>query len=320
MPVEVAPMRILLATDASRSADRARDLVASLPWPAGSIIRVVAAMQRSAPILKPPLAAAFAIQRDPADARLAHTLDTALDAATRLIGRPDLRVERYLLVGRPGSAIIDEARQFAPDLIVVGSRGHGRFESMLLGSVSAEVVDHAPCPVLVVRDSTIDGILLADDGSKSASTARQLLLAWPIFHDVPVTVLSVAETELPTGSGFAPGITEPVIEAWTESAEEARRRSAELARQGAEAITRAGGTAWPLVGEGDPAHAIVEEARRREVGLIIAGTRGHTGIRRLLLGSVARNVLLHAPCSVLIVREKTVVHHEQPAEAVASRT
>ena len=36
------------------------------------------------------------------------------------------------------------------------------------------------------------------------------------------------------------------------------------------------------------------------------GTRGNTGIKRLLLGSVARNVLLHAPCSVLIVRESVV--------------
>jgi hypothetical protein len=38
-------------------------------------------------------------------------------------------------------------------------------------------------------------------------------------------------------------------------------------------------------------------------GIIVVGTRGQTGLRRLVLGSVARNVLLHAPCSVLVVRE-----------------
>ena len=41
----------------------------------------------------------------------------------------------------------------------------------------------------------------------------------------------------------------------------------------------------------------------RGVDTIVMGTRGHTGLARLILGSVARNVLLHAPCSVLIVRE-----------------
>ena len=46
--------------------------------------------------------------------------------------------------------------------------------------------------------------------------------------------------------------------------------------------------------------------KANRTGLLVLGTRGNTGLRRLLLGSVARNVLLHAPCSVLIVRETVV--------------
>ena len=46
--------------------------------------------------------------------------------------------------------------------------------------------------------------------------------------------------------------------------------------------------------------------KANRTGLLVLGTRGNTGIKRLLLGSVARNVLLHAPCSVLIVRETVV--------------
>ena len=45
-------------------------------------------------------------------------------------------------------------------------------------------------------------------------------------------------------------------------------------------------------------------ATERSIGTIVIGTRGHTGLARLFLGSVARNVLLHAPCSVLVVREQ----------------
>ncbi|WP_457948769.1 universal stress protein [Pseudarthrobacter sp. alpha12b] len=49
----------------------------------------------------------------------------------------------------PASAILDAAKD--ADLIVVGSRGHGGFPGLHLGSVSTQVVNHAQCPVLVVR-------------------------------------------------------------------------------------------------------------------------------------------------------------------------
>jgi nucleotide-binding universal stress UspA family protein len=64
----------------------------------------------------------------------------------------------------------------------------------------------------------------------------------------------------------------------------------------------AGLDAEPEIRVGDPAHEIIAVARARQAGVIIVGTRGQTGLRRLLLGSVARNVLLHAPCSVMVVR------------------
>ena len=56
-------------------------------------------------------------------------------------------------------------------------------------------------------------------------------------------------------------------------------------------------------GSGDPAHEIIEAARDVGCSLIVMGSRGLTGLDRLLTGSVARNVLLHSPTSVLIVRE-----------------
>lgn len=49
----------------------------------------------------------------------------------------------------PASAIVDAAKD--ADLVVVGSRGHGGFPGLHLGSVSTQVINHAPCPVLVVR-------------------------------------------------------------------------------------------------------------------------------------------------------------------------
>jgi nucleotide-binding universal stress UspA family protein len=59
------------------------------------------------------------------------------------------RVHRHVIEGHPARALLDAATD--ADLLVVGSRGHGGFNGMLLGSVSQHVIAHAPCPVVVVR-------------------------------------------------------------------------------------------------------------------------------------------------------------------------
>jgi len=63
--------------------------------------------------------------------------------------RPTLEVERKVVYGHPAQALIKESK--AADLLVVGHRGHGGFTGMLLGSVSTHSVQHAFCPVTVVR-------------------------------------------------------------------------------------------------------------------------------------------------------------------------
>ncbi len=84
-------------------------------------------------------------------------LQQSLRAAAVPLNAPGRLVETRVVRGRPASALLAEANAMQPDLIVVGSRGHGPLATVLLGSVSAEVVDHAPCPVLVARRSSVHG-------------------------------------------------------------------------------------------------------------------------------------------------------------------
>lgn len=65
---------------------------------------------------------------------------------------PDVQVEQRLRQGRPAKVLADASRGAA--LVVVGSRGHGGFASLLLGSTSRSLLHHAQCPVLVVRPGT----------------------------------------------------------------------------------------------------------------------------------------------------------------------
>jgi nucleotide-binding universal stress UspA family protein len=60
-------------------------------------------------------------------------------------------VERMMVVGRPPTQIIEQAQALAADLIVMGTRGIGKVQELILGSVSHKVVGHAHCPVLTVQ-------------------------------------------------------------------------------------------------------------------------------------------------------------------------
>lgn len=298
-------MRILLAVDGSGSADQARDLVAALPLREGGRVRIVSVAPTRAELLGVPWTIAAWPDADELEDDVLRIHRDALEAAERTIrsARSDLDIQPVLIRGRAGSVIVDQAREMQADLIVVGQRGHGRWESMLLGSVSSEVVDHAPCPVLVARDERLGPVVLADDGSPHSRTAERVLTEWPLFSGRPVTVVTVAEDGFPYAAAVEPLLYADAMTGYSDAFEVERRTTKEACEAAAERLREAGVDATAQVREGDPALEIIACARERQAGLIVVGTRGQTGLRRLILGSVARNVLLHAPCSVLVVRE-----------------
>jgi nucleotide-binding universal stress UspA family protein len=295
-------MRLLLAVDGSVSSDRATAFVAGLPLPAESLVRIVAVQQPYADAL----ALSWASIGDASapsyeeDQEARHLREAIERSETSL---RHLKVEGFLLHGRPATAIVDEATTMAADVVVLGSRGHGTIATMLLGSTAAEVVDHAPCPVLIARAPAMGRIVFADDGSASAKEAEELFTKWPVFAGHDVEVVTVAEVAVPVAAGFTPGLYDQVLESYTESVDEARREVIEESQTAAHRLAAAGFRTTAVALEGDPASELVHYAGEHDTGTIVMGTRGHTGLARLVLGSVARNVLMHAPCSVLIVRE-----------------
>jgi nucleotide-binding universal stress UspA family protein len=296
-------MRILYATDGSGPANVALELIRGIGWPEGTIIRVVTTMPMGIESygLSWATATADTIQHGGDEVRKHY--EDIVDHAVRELAQPGVVVERLLLHGRPASAIVDEAREWQADLVVVGHRGRGTIGSMVLGSVSAEVVDHAPCPVLVVRRATVQSIVFATDGSPSARHAEELLARWPLFGDAPIRVVAVAPTTAPWAFGMAMDVAADAIDAYAADIEEARRARRPVADDAATRLREAGRLARSEVLDGEPAAAIVATLEAYGDDVVVLGSRGHTGLARLLLGSVARNVLIHAPSSVLIVRE-----------------
>jgi nucleotide-binding universal stress UspA family protein len=84
----------------------------------------------------------------------ADAAETALAATLRdtIPETGAVEVERRVVQGRPAAVLVEEAR--GADLLVVGSRGHGGFAGLLLGSVSQQCAHHATCPVVIVHRQT----------------------------------------------------------------------------------------------------------------------------------------------------------------------
>jgi nucleotide-binding universal stress UspA family protein len=292
------PMRVLLATDGSERAGTAVDLVGAMAWPPGSTVKVVTVVP---------------------DAEFDHEgneiLDTALARLASAMARAangQLTTTSALLYGRPATRIVHEGEQAQADVIVVGSRGHGTLASMVLGSVAAEVVDRAGRPVLVARRPTLDGVLLAHDGSPCADDAEGLVAEWPIFAALPIDVLVVADMHggwhLPSTSALYASTAHEYFA----GARQVLLEASELADEVADRLHDAGRRASSLMVDGEVAAQIVATAQARGRDLVVVGTHGLTGLPRLMLGSVARNVLLHAPMSVLVACPP---NREDPPEA-----
>jgi general stress protein 26/nucleotide-binding universal stress UspA family protein len=143
-------------------------------------------------------------------------------------------------------------------------------------------------------------ILLAVDDSRYSSEAVREVIerTWP--PDTIVRVLSAVED-----------IPPPTADLWYDASgsldranQELEERFEQLSARVAESLADAGLKAEPVVRHGDPRSVIVEEAGEWNADLIVVGSHGYTGLKRLLLGSVAQSVVGHAPCSVEVVRIK----------------
>lgn len=202
-------------------------------------------------------------------------------------------IKTRLEEGNAFETIIDVAEEGRFDLIIMGRRGKTRLEKVLMGSVTAKVIGHSQRDILIVpRDTSLGrNILLATDGSKYSRGAAERAIAIAKSYNCNLRVVSAVDI----GNGFeAEGLS---VE--NELLEKARKVVNEVKKMG----EAQGVSVETQIKEGEIYDVITILAKEYNSSIIIMGSHGRTGIRRLLMGSVVERVIGYAPCPVLVIKK-----------------
>jgi nucleotide-binding universal stress UspA family protein len=197
-------------------------------------------------------------------------------------------------------AIVDEAVKNKSDMIVMGRRGRTGLKRLMMGSVTARVIGHAPGNVLVVpKDAQLEfkNIVVATDGSKYAAAAASQAIGLAKRNGAGLTVVSVVPSELLTPTDIEFTITQR-----EHIAKQEMQEAEKNAKAVKEAAQKEGVAVKAFILSGKPSEAIVQTAQEKNADLIVLGSHGRTGVERFLMGSVAERVIVLAACPVLVVK------------------
>jgi nucleotide-binding universal stress UspA family protein len=290
-----AEFRILAGVDGSAHARAALATVIQGPWPDGARVRAIVARQTRGPHQRSILLSAL-------DARA----DDAADRAKLALAHRWPDAEAIVVDMPPVEGILSEAKKFSADVIVVGWRGYGSARGLLMGSVSRGVVRGAKGAVLVVRrrpHERIRRIVLAFDASPNAGRAVDLVARLSAGHNGHVTLVQAVQLVVPTSRGPAVRGIRTSIDQELKRINAERSRTAERALQrAAQELNRNGWRTDIQLRTGEPLRELIQTVNKSRAGLLVVGARGTSGVRRLLLGSVAEGVLSRSPVPVLVAR------------------
>jgi nucleotide-binding universal stress UspA family protein len=183
----------------------------------------------------------------------------------------------------PYQDIVRQASENHVDMIIVGRHGRTGLVRLMMGSVTAKVIGHAPCNVLVVSPTArieFKKILVATDGSRFGEAAIREAIGIAKRCNSFLVAVSVASLD-------------------------AERKAAEgIVKNAVELAVKEGIKAEGITIVGKPYEAIVDTAKLKHADLIVVGSHGRRGFERLLMGSVTERVIGHTEAGVLVVKTR----------------
>lgn len=224
--------------------------------------------------------------------------------------------ELSLDVGTVYKKIIDTAQAAEAEVIVLGGSHESEFKQRLLGGTATKVIGYSDRDVLVVpmgATAGLDRILAATDGSAHGKNAVNKALALAEKSGAKLDILRVIDETngLPAIEAFPGGwplldtresVSGAQAPRFRDFMEQRVREVTERLQEDCDLASHAGVNAEILVSTGRPWEVLADKTKDVERGLMLMGSHGRTGLKRLLMGSVTQRVIEHARCPVLVTR------------------
>ena len=233
-----------------------------------------------------------------------------LDRLAAMHNKAPLRdISVNVVEGTPAPCILEEARTWQADLIVMSTHGHGPLDRAWLGSVTDAIVRESHSPTLVIRalDESAPAsvppfahILIPLDGSALAEQVLAPARALARLTGARITLLQIVHPWVRATRPMAAARPLPGL------------RKREIERRCAQARTYLAQTAARLehadiatvVAESTDAREIEQYARQHNVDLLALATHGRSGLKRITLGSVADKLIRGGSAPVLVLRPR----------------
>ena len=214
----------------------------------------------------------------------------------------DAAVECRVVRGSPAGVLIAAAVDSGADMILTGSHGVGRVRGALLGSVSSQVLAHAPCSVMVFREvepsapATQAGtIVVGIDDSASSRGALEFAEALAVPLGARLVLVHACDPHVPF-------VSEPT----GAMRDELQRHATTVLHDARKTVAAPLEVIEQEIVEGRAREELVAACERHAPALLVVGSRGLGGFKELLLGSTSRWVVNHAPCPVLVARRSAL--------------
>lgn len=294
MNSSAAAIKVLLAIDTSETAQYAVRLLLQLQpaWQV-TMLHVVDVETQPHPHLSGGLLQEY---HERLRQHLRNQADQFVSRIGKQLSKCLTQVQTIVRDGIAADIILTEAHARQVDLIMLGSRGLSTIPALLLGSVSYRVMHHARCSVLLMKQpvSELGTMVLGLDRSPGAREAAIFARESGLVAMAKRTIVATVNP-----SRSLPGAADSERET---SWRDAHGAATTFVQRTQRRFAAQGYSVEGIVLEGDPAAALLELAQQESVDLVVVGTRGRTGVRRLLLGSISQKLTMHATCAVLTVR------------------
>ena len=292
--------RILVGLDGSPLAETVLDVVRMLALRLGAEVDLVHVTHVPVALGGPERSLDAVLADEQARAR------TYLEGAAAKVASADVRVRTTALWGNAGKEIVDHAEREGADLIVLATHGRSGMQRWLYGSVADSVLHATRMPLLLLRPAAdrrvpaeIPRVVVPLDGSALAETALPMAEELARALRVPISLVRVVEM---LGLAFAGDPFGGAYVDYTPMLDEMRTAAQEYLDRIAAALRRKDLAVEARAVIGLPVETITGIAGEKPGTLVTLTTHGRTGWRALVLGSIARRVVLLAQGPVLVIR------------------